>query len=117
MLMITVETDAAMVTFRLDGRLAGPGVCELARNWSAAALNQPHQSVVFDLAGVTSVDVLGKEFLAQVHRHGDRLIGGVTTKAIVEEIRARSMTDCDRRDDPRVVYDGHSRRTHGPFDS
>jgi len=93
MLMITVETDVAAVTFRLDGRLAGPGVDELARNWSAAAFKQPHQKVVFDLAGITSVDVLGREFLAQVHQRGDGLVGGAATMGIVEEIRARSATD------------------------
>ena len=96
MLMITVETEPAMVTFRLDGRLAGAGVDELARHWSAAASNQPHQRVLFDLAGVTFVDVVGKEFLAQVHRHGDTLVGGVTTRAIVEEIRATFATEQDR---------------------
>jgi len=86
MLMITVETEAAIVVFRLDGRLAGPEVRELARNWRTAALEQPHQRVLFDLAGVTSVDVLGKAFLAQVYQRGHKLVGGVTTKAIVEEI-------------------------------
>lgn len=89
MLMITVETDAPMVTFRLAGRLAGPGVRELARIWSAAAFNQPHQRVLVDLTRVTFVDLLGTEFLTQVHRHGDVLVGGVTTEAIVEEIRDR----------------------------
>jgi ABC-type transporter Mla MlaB component len=89
MLMITVETDATRITFRLAGRLAGLGVRELARKWSAARLNQPHQRISVDLTSVTSVDVLGKEFLAQVHRHGDTLVGGVTTQALVEAI-------CDR---------------------
>jgi ABC-type transporter Mla MlaB component len=88
MLMITVETDVAAVTFRLAGRLAGAGVHELARNRSAAAFKQPRQRVVFDLAGLTSVDVLGKEFLAQVHRDGDGLVGGAAANQIVEEIRA-----------------------------
>jgi ABC-type transporter Mla MlaB component len=89
MLMITVESEAAMVTFRLDGHLAGFGVDELARHWSAAS-SQPDQKVLFDLTGVTSVDGLGKEFLAEVHRRGDTLVGGVSTNAIVEEIRASS---------------------------
>ena len=101
MLMITVETDVAAVTFRLDGRLAGPGVEELARNRSAAAFKQPHRKVVFDLAGITSVDVLGKEFLAQVHQRGDGLIGGGATVRIVEEIRARSATVGGPGEEPR----------------
>jgi anti-anti-sigma regulatory factor len=88
MLMITVESEAALVTFRIDGHLAGAGVDELARHWSAAASSQPQQRVLFDLTGVTSVDMLGRQFLVQAHRHGDTLVGGVTTRAIVEEIRA-----------------------------
>ena len=90
MLMITVENEAAMVTFRVDGCLAGHGVDELARHWSAAS-GQPHQRVLLDLTGVTSVDLLGKEFLAEVHRRGDTLVGGPTTRAIVEEIRATAL--------------------------
>jgi hypothetical protein len=65
-----------------------------SRHRLAAAFNQPHQRVVFDMAGVTSVDTVGEEFLAQVHGHGDTLVGGVTTNAIVDETRARCLTDC-----------------------
>jgi anti-anti-sigma regulatory factor len=106
MLMITVETDTATVTFRLDGRLAGPGVRELARNWSAVALNQPHQRVLLDLTGVSSVDDLGEEFLAQVLRHGDRLVGGIMTEGIVEATRAKSVIECRPGDEPGAACDG-----------
>jgi ABC-type transporter Mla MlaB component len=82
-----------MVTLRLDGRLANPEVRELARHWFVAVPNQPHKTVSFDLEGVTSMDVSGKEFLAQVHRDGHRLVGGVAIDAIVEEIRAKSATN------------------------
>src|SRR5262245_46294013 len=92
MLMITVEADAPTVTFRLDGRLAGPGIRELARSWSAAARKQPHRRVSLDLIGVTSVDALGKDFLAEAYRQGSRLIAGAATRAIVEEVRTRSVT-------------------------
>ena len=86
MLMITVETERGVVTFRLHGRLAGAGVNELARHWSATARSRSHERISLDLTGVSSVDSLGKQFLAQAHRHGDRLVGGVTTKALVDEI-------------------------------
>ena len=92
MLMITVEADAPTVTFRLDGRLAGPGIRELARSWSAAARKQPRGRVSFDLVGVTSVDALGRDFLAEAHRRGSRLIAGAATRAIVEEVRNGSVT-------------------------
>jgi anti-anti-sigma factor len=89
MLMITVEDEAAGVTLRLDGRLAGAEARELARYRSSAAFNQLRQAVALDLTGVISVDGEGRDFLAQAHRRGDRLVEGVATRAIVAEIVAR----------------------------
>lgn len=84
MLMITVDTENAIVTLRLNGRLAALEARELERAWSA--VKQRHQPVVLDLTGLSSVDVEGKAFLAQAHRSGDWLVGGVTNRAIVGEI-------------------------------
>ena len=89
MLMITVDAQPTGVTLRLVGRLAGLEARELGRTRSAVGLAQPHQTVVFDLTGLTAVDVVGREFLARAHRNGDRLVGGATSRAIVDEI-------CDR---------------------
>ena len=88
MLMITVETEPAIVTLRLEGQLAGPEARELVKSWSSGAFKQPHQKMLFDLTGVTSVDRAGREFLARAHRNGDRLVGGRATRAIVDEIVA-----------------------------
>ena len=93
MLIITVETQAANVNFLLDGPLAGAGVDELARSWIARAFERPQHRVSLDLRGVTSIDGAGRQFLARAHRHGNTLVGGVTTKAIVDEIRAISEPD------------------------
>ena len=93
MLIITVETHAANVNFLLDGPLAGAAVSELARSWLARAFDAPQRRVLLDLRGVTSVDGAGKAFLARAYRHGNTLVGGATTKAIVDEIHARSESD------------------------
>ena len=93
MLIITVETSAANVNFLLDGPLAGPAVGELARSWLAKAFDGPQQRVSLDLRAVTSVDGAGKEFLARAYRHGNRLVGGASTRAIVDEIHAASEID------------------------
>jgi anti-anti-sigma regulatory factor len=95
MLMITVETEAAGVVLRLDGRLAGPAVSELERNWHAAAVRLPHRRVLVDLKGVISVDGRGREFLAHVHRRGDTLVAGTTTRALVDEITSERPANPD----------------------
>lgn len=77
MLLITVEREAAMVTLRFDGRLAGPEARELAKTWSASAYTQPHETVCFDLAGLTDVDPVGREFLARAEQSGITLRAAV----------------------------------------
>jgi len=93
MLIITVETHAANVNFLLDGPLAGAAVGELARSWLARAFDAPQRRVLLDLRGVTSVDGAGKAFLARAYRHGNTLVGGATTNAIVDEIHATSESE------------------------
>jgi len=87
MLTITVQADNGIVRLRLEGRLAGLHVPEVERSWRRARFNQPRRRIVVDLAAVSFVDVLGKELLRQVHRHGDTLLpGGVMTEAVIDEI-------------------------------
>jgi anti-anti-sigma factor len=93
MLIITVETCAANVNFLLDGPLAGPAVGELARNWLARTFDGPQRRVFIDLRRVTSVDGAGREFLSRAYRHGNMLVGGGTTKAILDEIHATSESE------------------------
>jgi anti-anti-sigma factor len=93
MLIITVETHAAHVNFLLDGPLAGAAVSELARSWLARAFDAPQQRVSLDLRGVTSIDNAGKAFLARAYRHGNMLVGGGTTTALVDEIHATSESE------------------------
>jgi anti-anti-sigma factor len=38
---------------------------------------------------------LGKDFLAEAYRQGSKLIAGAATRAIVEEVRTRTVTDCN----------------------
>jgi hypothetical protein len=111
MLMITVDTEPDVVILRLVGRLGGPETCELARTRNAVGLTQPHRAVLFDLTGLTEVDIVGKEFLAQAHRSGDRLVGGTASKAIVDEIIARSGIGSGP-DGGGAVCDGLSGRGH-----
>ena len=85
-----IEIDPALVTLRLEGRLAGPEARELSRSWRASAFKQPHQTLMLDVTGVTEVDDVGAEFLARAHRNGDGLVGGAATRTVVDAIVARS---------------------------
>jgi hypothetical protein len=93
MLMITVETEPAVVTLRLKGQLAGPEARELMKGWRDDTLKQPHQTVLFDLTGVTWIDRVGRDFLARAHRNGGTLVGGAATRSIVDEILAGTVVE------------------------
>ena len=87
MLRITVQSDAASVTFRLEGRLAGSWVQELHDCWQRTFAASPKPSVRFDLSDVTYIDAAGKGFLAARYREGHKLIAaGCLMKFIVAEI-------------------------------
>jgi anti-anti-sigma factor len=58
MLMITVETDPETVTFRLDGRLAGPGACELHQRVQAL-LRCGQRRILLDLSRLSDIDAAG----------------------------------------------------------
>ena len=96
MLMITVNTESAIIALRLDGRLAGSHAHELARTRRAVGFKRPYETVLFDLTEVTAIDDVGKEFLAQAHSNGDRLIAGAVTRAIIDEIVSRSGSESKR---------------------
>ena|SRR5207249_4202759 len=101
MLRITVIHNSGLLTFRLEGRLAGPWVRELEACWqstlggrgSCRAARQP--VLRFDLTGVTFVDSAGKAFLAARHAQGAELVAsGCLMRAVVAEITATPIPDC-----------------------
>lgn len=115
MLVITVDAEPAMVTLRLVGHLAGLEARELERTRIAVGFEYPHHPVMFDLTGITAVEVAGKEYLAQAHRRGDGLVGEPTSKAIVDEIIARSGIESSLDGEAGAVRDRLSGRVHAVF--
>ena len=94
MLRITVHNDPDLLTFQLEGRLAGPWVPELADCWQKTLVRRPTAPVRIDLRGVTFVDDAGKELLAHLHTQRAELIaGGCLMKAVVAEIASAAITD------------------------
>jgi hypothetical protein len=95
MLRITTHRNADLVTFQLEGRLAGPWVRELETCWLTTVAGDPGSALRFDLTGVTFVDGAGKAFLASRHAQGAELIAsGCLMRAIVAEITDSTSYGC-----------------------
>src|SRR5260221_1110332 len=87
MLRITIHDDPALLSFQLEGRLAGAWVRELEDCWKRALASQCRPAIRFDLRGVTFVDAAGKAFLAARHAQGMELVAsGCLMRAVVAEI-------------------------------
>jgi hypothetical protein len=89
MLRIQINEQPEVMSFSLEGSLAGPWVAELEKCWQAARLSQPAAAVVVKLGAVTFVDEQGKDLLCRMRRQGARIVPtGCLMKAIVEIIEA-----------------------------
>jgi anti-anti-sigma regulatory factor len=87
MLRITVHDKPPVLTFQLEGELAGPWVRELEECWQRALASQPEPILRVDLTGVTFIEEAGKACLAALHRQGAKFVApDCLTKAIVAEI-------------------------------
>jgi len=87
MLKISVQMAAGVMTFALEGKLAGPWVKELELCWRSATGMQQIDRVRVDLSSVTFIDEAGKELLRKMYREGAQLAAtGCLNKCIVEGI-------------------------------
>jgi hypothetical protein len=94
MMRITVDQTPRALTFRLEGRLAGPWVRELEECWRGALAGRREPVLRVDLTGVTSIDVAGRACLAALHRQGAEFIAAdCLTKALVAEITQTPVPD------------------------
>lgn len=87
MLRITVHDKPPVLTFQLEGELAGPWVSELEECWQRTLTHQAEPILRVDLTGVTFIEEAGKACLAALHRQGAKFVAAdCLTKAIVAEI-------------------------------
>jgi hypothetical protein len=87
MLRITIHDNPRSLMFQVEGRLAGPWVCELEDCWRNTPASQRKPVLLFDLTGMTSIDAVGKEFLAARHAEGALFLArGCLMRAVVDEI-------------------------------
>jgi hypothetical protein len=94
MMRITVHHAPRILTFRLEGRLAGPWVRELEECWRGALAGQREPILRVDLTEVTSIDAPGRACLEALHRQGADLIAAdCLMKAVVAEITRAPVPD------------------------
>jgi ABC-type transporter Mla MlaB component len=85
MLKISVQNGSRPTTLKLEGKLSGPWVIELARAWEA--LTGPDKAVTVDLSEVTYIDSAGKKLLSSLVDQGAQLRAAhLMTKYVVERI-------------------------------
>ena len=95
MLRITVHDNPRVLTFQLEGSLAGPWLREVEECWQSTLVRQRKPILRVDLTGVTSIDAVGKACLAALHRQGAEFVAAdCLTRAIVAEITQGPLPDC-----------------------
>lgn len=93
MLKITIHDNPEVLTFQIEGKLAGPWVQELRHCWENTLASRPPSATRLDLRGVMFVDASGKELLTELHRQrAEFLAAGCLMKTLVAEI-TRDPTD------------------------
>ena len=94
MLRITIHDAPRMLTFRLEGRLAGPWVRVLEECWQGALTRQREATLRVDLTGATAIDAAGRACLADLYRQGAEFVAAdCLTKDVVAEITQTSVPD------------------------
>jgi len=85
MLRVTIDRAASLITFKLEGRVAGEWVAELKRAWLAA--EDRSKLIKVDLSGVTFVDEEGKKLLGRMVEQGSSLYAtDCMNRSIIEQI-------------------------------
>jgi hypothetical protein len=87
MMRITIHDDPRTLTFRLEGKLAGPWVRELEECWRGTLANQGKPIIRVDLSELTFIDAAGRACLKAMHREGAEFVAAdCLMKAVVAEI-------------------------------
>jgi len=87
MLRITPCDEGNVLTFQLEGKLAGPWVAILRDCWECQLARPGGQMIKIDLRAVTFVDAAGKALLAEMSRQDAQFCAGdCAMKAILSEL-------------------------------
>ena len=98
MLRVTVHDNPRVLTFQLEGKLAGPWLRELEACWHSTLAGDGKPVLRVDLTDVTYIDAAGRDCLATLHRHGAKFVcADCVTHAVVDEITQAPVSDSERR--------------------
>ncbi len=87
MLRITTLTAEDRVTLKLEGKLSGPWVGEMAKVWERVRPGIGRRPIKVDLQSVSFVDERGKGVLTAMRQGGAELVAaGPLMTALLEEI-------------------------------
>jgi len=86
MLTITIQPTGDGTTFKLDGKVVGPGVQNLERLWRHTREKALHRTVRVDLTSVLLVDGDGTRMLKRMHEDGAELMWKDSVmKSVIED--------------------------------
>ena len=92
MLRVTINREASIEAWELEGKLSGEWVQELGRCWKESRV-RPDIAVQVNLKAVSYIDAAGKQLLAEMYGAGVEIKGcGCMTRALVEEIMRETGT-------------------------
>ncbi|MCA9473981.1 MAG: hypothetical protein MRJ96_00560 [Nitrospirales bacterium] len=85
MLKITQSVNESGIGLKVEGRLAGPWVHELEKQWKSIHVLHRGTRVWVNLQAVTYVDQCGQDLLKRIYQQGGRFsVSGCLMRAIVE---------------------------------
>ena len=96
-LRITVQENATQMTFKLEGRIAGPWVAELDRLWSGMGTTLGARKLVLDIRDTTFADAGGIRVLRSIYLQtkAEFLTSTPWTQYLAEEVTRENLQPKD----------------------
>ena len=89
MLRVTTEGGKQPPTLKVEGKLCGPWVPELEREWSRAASEAENREVIADLSNLTFLDSAGWDLLERMAQQGvDLRAHELLPRFVIREIKS-----------------------------
>jgi len=88
MLKITVQNGTKPTTLMLEGKLRGPWVVELEKEWSRLASEKGSCNLIADLSDVTFIDADGRSLLTRMLEAGTEVQAfDLLSRFVIDEIK------------------------------